>query len=207
MPSIVAVLNLGVLGSPSYPRHIHRNMVGVVWSMISLFSPRLLRGFPELVSFKMLRRASTSPPPPTPPSILHTTITSNTTVVAIDDTTKLFLLDNMLGKLDEERISNDRRLQKLLIDPFWGYLWPGSYALHKHIREHGASTIKHRNVLDFASGCGLSAITASRLEVRSGQTTKRQSDQATKLQSNYRNALIARSLVRYRWSITNLMTW
>ena len=136
--------------------------------MALAYCPRLLRYTKKhIININCLavRRTSSTTPPLHRPS-LHSTIKSNTTIVNIDDTIddiKLHLLDNMIGNLDEERISNDRRLQKLLVDPFWGYLWPGSYALHKHVQQHGDSTIKGRNVLDFASGCGLSAITASRL--------------------------------------------
>ncbi|GMI01825.1 hypothetical protein TrLO_g3146 [Triparma laevis f. longispina] len=44
-------------------------------------------------------------------------------------------------------------------DPFWAFVWPGSYALHRFINAD-PHVVKDKNVLDFASGCGLAAITA-----------------------------------------------
>ncbi|GMH84456.1 hypothetical protein TrST_g2127 [Triparma strigata] len=44
-------------------------------------------------------------------------------------------------------------------DPFWAFVWPGSWALHKFIQDN-PQVVGKRTVLDFASGCGLAAITA-----------------------------------------------
>ena len=95
--------------------------------------------------------------------LLTSTVVNNTSIVTVDGV-KMHLLDNMLGILTEERIADDKRLQELLVDPFWGYLWPGSYALHRYCLKYPDLTVRGRNVLDFASGCGLSAITAAKFD-------------------------------------------
>ncbi len=45
--------------------------------------------------------------------------------------------------------------------PFWAFAWPGGQALARHILDNPA-TVAGRRVLDFASGCGLAALAASR---------------------------------------------
>jgi predicted nicotinamide N-methyase len=45
--------------------------------------------------------------------------------------------------------------------PFWAFAWPGGQALARHILDH-PPTVAGRRVLDFAAGCGLAAIAASR---------------------------------------------
>jgi predicted nicotinamide N-methyase len=45
--------------------------------------------------------------------------------------------------------------------PFWAFAWPGAEALALHISAH-PNLVAQRKVLDFAAGCGLSAIAAAR---------------------------------------------
>ena len=44
--------------------------------------------------------------------------------------------------------------------PWWGFLWPGSYALCRYIAEN-PDTVRAHGVLDFAAGCGAAAIVAA----------------------------------------------
>lgn len=50
--------------------------------------------------------------------------------------------------------------------PFWGHAWPGSLALARYVLDVPV-TVRDRSVLDFASGCGVSAIAAARCGARS----------------------------------------
>lgn len=41
--------------------------------------------------------------------------------------------------------------------PFWAFAWPGGKALARHILDHPAF-VKDKRILDFAAGCGITAI-------------------------------------------------
>ena len=45
-------------------------------------------------------------------------------------------------------------------EPFWGFVWPGSWGLSLHVRQN-RQLVQGKRVLDFASGCGVSAIAAA----------------------------------------------
>jgi predicted nicotinamide N-methyase len=45
--------------------------------------------------------------------------------------------------------------------PYWGFAWPGGQAVARHVLDH-PQLVAGRRVLDFASGCGISAIAAAR---------------------------------------------
>ena len=45
--------------------------------------------------------------------------------------------------------------------PFWGHAWPGSLALARWVMDQ-PSLVRAQQVLDFATGCGVSAIAAAR---------------------------------------------
>ena len=45
--------------------------------------------------------------------------------------------------------------------PFWGHAWPGSLALARWVMDHPEAMVGQQ-VLDFATGCGVSAIAAAR---------------------------------------------
>ena len=45
--------------------------------------------------------------------------------------------------------------------PFWAFAWAGGQALARYILDH-ASIVRHRSVLDLASGSGLVAIAAAK---------------------------------------------
>jgi predicted nicotinamide N-methyase len=45
--------------------------------------------------------------------------------------------------------------------PYWGFAWPGGQAVARHVFDH-PEIVAGRRVLDFASGCGISAIAAAR---------------------------------------------
>ncbi|MGC8469316.1 MAG: class I SAM-dependent methyltransferase [Acetobacteraceae bacterium] len=45
--------------------------------------------------------------------------------------------------------------------PYWAFAWPGGQALARHILDHPGA-VAGRRVLDFAAGCGLAALAASR---------------------------------------------
>lgn len=42
-------------------------------------------------------------------------------------------------------------------DPFWGFYWPGGMSVTRYILDH-PEIVKNKNVLDFGSGCGATAI-------------------------------------------------
>lgn len=44
--------------------------------------------------------------------------------------------------------------------PYWGFCWPGSYALTKYIQDNPA-IVANKKVLDFAAGCSIAGIAAS----------------------------------------------
>lgn len=44
--------------------------------------------------------------------------------------------------------------------PFWAFCWPGGQALARYVLDNPA-TVRGRRVLDFATGCGVSAIAAA----------------------------------------------
>lgn len=46
--------------------------------------------------------------------------------------------------------------------PYWAFAWPGGQALARHIYDH-PDEVRGRRVLDFAAGCGVGAIAASRM--------------------------------------------
>jgi len=48
------------------------------------------------------------------------------------------------------------------LDPFWAILWPGSFAISKHLIEN-PHVVAGKRVLDFAAGCGVGAIVSARL--------------------------------------------
>jgi len=56
-------------------------------------------------------------------------------------------------------------------EPFWGFVWPGSWGLSLHVQRH-PHLVEHQRVLDFASGCGVSAIAAARAGARSVVATE-----------------------------------
>jgi len=45
--------------------------------------------------------------------------------------------------------------------PYWGFAWPGGQAVARHVLDH-PEIVMGRRVLDFASGCGISAIAAAK---------------------------------------------
>ena len=45
--------------------------------------------------------------------------------------------------------------------PFWAFAWPGAQVLARRLLDHPGATVGRR-VLDFAAGCGLAALAASR---------------------------------------------
>jgi predicted nicotinamide N-methyase len=47
--------------------------------------------------------------------------------------------------------------------PYWAFAWPGGQAVARHVLDH-PEIVAGRRVLDFASGCGISAIAAARGE-------------------------------------------
>eukprot|EP00518_Triparma_eleuthera_P014463 CAMPEP_0182471934 /NCGR_PEP_ID=MMETSP1319-20130603/21258_1 /TAXON_ID=172717 /ORGANISM="Bolidomonas pacifica, Strain RCC208" /LENGTH=174 /DNA_ID=CAMNT_0024672545 /DNA_START=29 /DNA_END=550 /DNA_ORIENTATION=+ len=55
---------------------------------------------------------------------------------------------------------------RLFNDPFWGYVWPGSYALHRYMHDNPTVASDSSSVLDFGCGCGLASLTAKRLGAR-----------------------------------------
>ena len=48
-------------------------------------------------------------------------------------------------------------------DPFWGFVWPGGWGLARYLLDNGQHCVKHRRVLDFASGSGVQGIAAVRV--------------------------------------------
>ncbi|GMI34298.1 hypothetical protein TeGR_g13078 [Tetraparma gracilis] len=47
-------------------------------------------------------------------------------------------------------------------DPFWAFVWPGSWGIAEHLRRNPA-LVQGKIVLDFAAGCGVSGIAAAQL--------------------------------------------
>ena len=45
-------------------------------------------------------------------------------------------------------------------EPFWGFVWPGSWGLSLHVLA-SPDVVSGKRVMDFASGCGVSAIAAA----------------------------------------------
>lgn len=45
--------------------------------------------------------------------------------------------------------------------PYWAFAWPGGQALARYVLDH-AESVRGRRVLDFAAGCGVGALAASR---------------------------------------------
>ncbi len=45
--------------------------------------------------------------------------------------------------------------------PYWAFAWPGGQALSRYVLDHPDS-VRGRRVLDFAAGCGIGALAASR---------------------------------------------
>ncbi|KAF0686008.1 Aste57867_22162 [Aphanomyces stellatus] len=50
-------------------------------------------------------------------------------------------------------------------DPFWGFCWPGSYALCRYVQEH-PEVVEGKIVLDFAAGGGMASIMSLYLGAR-----------------------------------------
>lgn len=48
-----------------------------------------------------------------------------------------------------------------LAPPYWAFCWPGGQALARYLLDN-RETVRGRSVLDFASGCGIAAIAASK---------------------------------------------
>jgi predicted nicotinamide N-methyase len=48
-----------------------------------------------------------------------------------------------------------------LHEPWWGFCWPGSYVLGHYLLQH-PEVVRHKRVLDIATGCGVSALAALR---------------------------------------------
>lgn len=51
--------------------------------------------------------------------------------------------------------------QNNLPPPYWAFAWPGGQALARYVLDH-PETVRGRRVLDFAAGCGLTALAAAR---------------------------------------------
>jgi predicted nicotinamide N-methyase len=47
------------------------------------------------------------------------------------------------------------------VPPYWSFAWPGGQAVARHVLDH-PEIVAGRRVLDFASGCGISAVAAAR---------------------------------------------
>eukprot|EP01051_Picozoa_sp_SAG22_P011299 SAG22_NODE_1072_length_5706_cov_10.864455_2_plen_331_part_00 len=54
-----------------------------------------------------------------------------------------------------------RALPAGLREPWWAFAWPGSFALADYLRQR-PSAVRGKRVLDFGSGCGISALAAVR---------------------------------------------
>jgi predicted nicotinamide N-methyase len=52
-----------------------------------------------------------------------------------------------------------------LSPPFWAFAWAGGQGLSRYVLDH-PELLRHQHVLDFASGCGVSAIAAARCGAR-----------------------------------------
>ena len=48
--------------------------------------------------------------------------------------------------------------------PYWGFCWPGSYALTRFIQEN-PEVVRGKRVLDFAAGCSIAGIASSQCEL------------------------------------------
>ncbi len=57
--------------------------------------------------------------------------------------------------------ASERRAGSVQPPPFWAHAWPGGLALARLVLD-APELVKNRRVLDFASGCGVSAIAAAR---------------------------------------------
>lgn len=66
----------------------------------------------------------------------------------------LHLASDALRLVDEEELA-----MLPFSDPFWGFVWPGSYGLAKFITKN-KNIVNKRNTIDFGTGCGLSALVA-----------------------------------------------
>ena len=51
--------------------------------------------------------------------------------------------------------------QKNVPPPYWAFVWPGGQAITRYLLDHIGVT-KGKRVLDFAAGCGISAIAAAK---------------------------------------------
>ncbi len=76
---------------------------------------------------------------------------------------ELFLADELvpIWQLTEEELSESG-----LPPPFWAFAWAGGQALARYLLDHPELVLGKR-VLDFASGCGISAIAAARAGAKS----------------------------------------
>ena len=57
--------------------------------------------------------------------------------------------------------ATEARLGSVQPPPFWAHAWPGGLALARLVLD-GPDLVRGKRVLDFASGCGVSAIAAAR---------------------------------------------
>ena len=74
------------------------------------------------------------------------------------------LLPELVLRLAPEPIApweaTERHAGSIQGPPFWAHAWPGGLALARLVLD-GPALVKGKRVLDFASGCGVSAIAAS----------------------------------------------
>jgi predicted nicotinamide N-methyase len=59
------------------------------------------------------------------------------------------------------RATEDWLAERNVDPPYWAFAWPGGQALARHIFDH-PDKVEGQRVLDFAAGCGVSAIAAAR---------------------------------------------
>lgn len=55
----------------------------------------------------------------------------------------------------------EAKVEAQLGPPFWGHAWPGGLGLARYVLDH-PEAVRGRRVLDFASGCGVSAVAAAK---------------------------------------------
>ncbi len=59
------------------------------------------------------------------------------------------------------RATEDWLARRNVDPPYWAFAWPGGQALARYILDH-PDKVRGRRVLDFAAGCGIGALAASR---------------------------------------------
>ncbi|MBS2029959.1 MAG: methyltransferase [Deltaproteobacteria bacterium] len=63
--------------------------------------------------------------------------------------------------MDVWQAAEDAEGKGQLPSPFWAFAWPGGQALARFVLDH-PDVVRDKRVLDFASGCGVSAVAAAR---------------------------------------------